>query len=364
MNKNVGIITWHYYINFGSALQAYALQKSIKDMGCKVKMIDYRNPCFGKVNRVKKCAKMRVKALIRALTGQECDRDSAYYFFQSKYFRKTKLIQDQELLPGICQKLDCVICGSDQIWAPNVFNPVYMLDFVMDNIPKIAYAASVGLNDIPNDLVDTYHSLLSRFHRISVREVVGATLLNQKCSVDATVVLDPTFLIDIEHWKTLERSINYKRKFIFCYFLNANHQYRRSVQKYATDNGVTIIGYSARKNDSEWMNLLSSTIGPCEFLWLIHHAEAVFMDSYHGTIFSLLYHKDFITFERFEASDKICQNSRIYQLSEYFDISNRIIKVAEDLEITISPLDYALFEDRLSALRKLSVEFLVDALEG
>ncbi len=257
-----------------------------------------------------------------------------------------------------------VVCGSDQIWAPNVFNPVYMLDFVPDDIPKISYAASIGLNEIPDDLVGTYQKLLSRFQSISVREKQGAQLLDQRCGIKSEVVLDPTLLVNADHWKKLEKKINRKDKYIFCYFLNKHHRYKGAVQAYTKRRGIAVIGCSANPEDASWMTILGNDIGPCEFLWLIHHAEAVFTDSYHGTIFSLLYHKPFVTFERFESSDKICQNSRIYQLDDHFCLSQRIIRVTHDTEIVIDDFDYDMFERRLCELRKSSMEFLKRALEG
>ena len=162
----------------------------------------------------------------------------------------------------------------------------------------------------------------------------------------------------------MEKKVKGKNKFIFCYFLNKDHRYKQSVRKYAKKKGVEVIGCSANPEDTSWMTVLGNEIGPCEFLWLIHHAEAVFTDSYHGTIFSLLYHKPFITFERFENTDKICQNSRIYQLDDYFNLTQRIIKVEEETELIIGGFDYDIFEQRLCELRKSSLEFLRKALEG
>ncbi len=358
-NKKIGVITWHYYHNFGSALQAYALQYSLCSYKNKCSIINYRD------KRIEVYVSVKVKIQI-LLTNLNILKKYRYPFtsFHAKFLNQTPIEHNTENLHKIVSKFDAVLCGSDQIWAPNVFNPVYMLDFVPDDIPKISYAASIGLNEIPDDLVGTYQRLLSRFQAISVREKQGAQLLDQRCGIKSEVVLDPTLLVNVVHWKELEKKVNRKDKFIFCYFLNKNHRYKEAVQAYAKRHGIEVIGCSANTEDASWMTILGNDIGPCEFLWLIHHAEAVFTDSYHGTIFSLLYHKPFVTFERFESSDKICQNSRIYQLDDYFCLSQRIIRVTHDTEIVIDDFDYDMFERRLCELRKSSMEFLKRALGG
>lgn len=362
MKKKVGIITWHYFPNFGSALQAYALQKTVQTLDYNVKILNYRDKKYG----IYHGSKMHLQSIVHGLASKTNRLSSRFsypfQYFQHRYIKETKLVQNKQKLPSFCGNFDAIICGSDQIWAPNVFDPVYMLDFVPDDIPKISYAASIGLNDILGDLVETYKRLLTRFHAISVREKQGASLLEQTCGIKSEVVLDPTLLVNVESWEKIEKKINRKDKYIFCYFLNKNHKYKTAVQIYAKRKGIEVIGYSANPEDAEWMTILGKEIGPCEFLWLIHHAETVFTDSYHGTIFSLLYHKQFVTFERFESTDKICQNSRIYQLDDYFDLSLRIMRITEDTEIIIDDFDYSIFEQRLNRLRNRSMKYLQKAL--
>jgi len=361
--RRIAILTWHYYTNYGSALQAFAIQTIIKKLGYKVKIINYRDPKYGRVNGIKNCIKTFAKQILKALNL--CSSYNTFLSFQYKYFNQTKLVQNKLKLPRLCKKFDVVLCGSDQIWAPNVFNPIYMLDFVPDDIVKISYAASIGLNNISENLIDTYRKLLLTFKRISVREKAGADLLREKCSINAEVVLDPTLMLDVQQWKKLEKKADgISGEYIFCYFLNKNHKYKESVLKYAKLNNLKVVGCSANVKDAEWLQLISNNVSPREFLWLIHNAKAILTDSYHATIFSMLYHKDFITFERFENSDEICQNSRIYQLNDYFNISSRIVTPTPELKLEIPRIDYLDFENKLSELRKSSIKFLIDALES
>lgn len=363
--KNIGIMTWHYYPNFGSALQSFALQSVIAELGYDTKIINYRNLKYGKQNRVKDVCRYVLDIIFRK-TGFLVDK-FCYPFirFHYQFLKQTKLIQDESKLPKVCKMFDAVVCGSDQIWAPNVFNSVYMLDFVPNTIKKVSYAASIGLNDIPDELVNSYKKLLSNFCMISVRERLGAEIIKEKCGITASVVLDPTLLMDANKWSRLENAPKNlgDERYVFCYFLKHDHNYAESVRRFAKKHGYRILGYTINHDDCSWMDKKIEKIGPCEFLWLIHNAAVVITDSYHGTIFSLLYHKDFITLERFESADVICQNSRIYQLKDYFGLDNQIVKVDASSEFVINKVNYDIFENQLTQLRKASVEYLMSALE-
>ena len=95
--------------------------------------------------------------------------------------------------------IDAVIYGSDQIWAPNCYNPFYFFHFLRGKeIRKISYAASIGLNEIPSNLVPIYKRHLQDFYKVSVREEEGKVLLNKECGIDADVVLDPTLSVDVK----------------------------------------------------------------------------------------------------------------------------------------------------------------------
>lgn len=354
--KRVGIITWHYYPNFGSCLQSYGLQCLVKELGYKPQIINYRNKKYGNVNALK----LKIRYYFRFLFKH---RDP-FLEFHYKYLFQTKLVQDEGKLKFFSRKFYAVICGSDQIWAPNVLNSIYLLSFVEGGKKKIAYAASIGLNYIPIELDDVYKILLTRFYRISLREESGALLLYRKYEINANVVLDPTFILHAEHWRRLEiRANNCPQKFVFVYFLNSNNNYKESVVHCVKsfDDEIEIVGISANNLNAQWMKQLTG-IGPREFLWLIDNAEAVITDSYHGTIFSLLFHKIFLTIKRFDDDSPICQNSRIYQLNKYFSLEKNICDINRPMEFN-REFDYQEFERRLKVLRKKSIDFLREALE-
>lgn len=358
--KKVGIITWHYYNNYGSALQSYALQEAISKLGFDVELINYINHAVGGTIRRRNFQIVLYFSL--GLFFKRYRKDFGRYLFSLKYHKKSFITNDENKLRTLSESYHTIVCGSDQIWAPNCYDPVYFAAFSTPKTRKVSYAASIGLNDIPECLITQYKNHLSDFYMISVREEGGKKLLKEKCDIDSTVVLDPTLLHDSSFYKEIEKEVHDIRdnNYLFCYFLNKSHQYRERVEKYAKEHGLQIIGISDNVKDGEWMRILSN-LGADNFIWLIHHANVVMTDSYHGTIFSLLFHKNFWTFERFEENDPICQNSRIRQLQRYFGLEGHIVKPQVEIDKSIE-IDYGKFESTLKKLREYSMNFLHKAL--
>ncbi len=350
----IGILTWHYYPNFGSSLQAFALQESIKKLGHTVFIINYRNPLINTVS-----VKDKSRILLSRLLGRIFPRFRyAHLNYMRTFFNQTRPVYNGVDVIKLTEDFETIVYGSDQIWAPNVYNPIYQGKY-SPNCKKVSYAASIGLPEIPHNLVDEYKENLSRFSYIGVREEEGKKILKKQCGINSKVVLDPTLLLSVERYISMERDALIKGPFVFCYFLNATHQYKYCVEAYAKSRGLRVVGCSAKSEDVEWMTIVKN-ISACEFLWLIHHASFVFTDSYHGTIFSLLYHKCFRTFMRFSEDDPIVQNSRIRQLDQLFCISP-LIQNTDQLVADIS-FDFDKFERSLSQQREESLAFLKKAL--
>ena len=362
--KKIGILTWHYYHNYGSRLQAYALCRYMTIKGFNAHMINYRNPEIGVLSPVKQTLLNFLIELPPIIRNKINDHlNYASFKFEKRYLPQTKLLTDGTSLFKEANAFDTIICGSDQIWAPNVYNPIYMLDFVPDRINKVSYAASIGLESIPDEMVENYKKYIGRINHISVREEKGKEILKSQCGIESKVVLDPTLLLPKEEWDKLKKKSTIKEKYIFCYFLKKDHQYKELVKEFAERNEYAIYGVSDNANDSSWMQTLDfRTVGPQEFIGLIESAQCIFTDSYHGTIFSMLYHKQFLLFERFCCNETICQNSRIEQLKTYFGIDKCIVRADSINTIEITQINYDEFESTLAKLREGSRNFLKQAL--
>ena len=352
--KKLGIITWHDHNNPGGSLQAFALLTAINNLGYSARIINYHQTHR---SQFKRCIKWFISTLTSNLPHK-------YYYpyeeFYGKYYKLTK-----EYLPntigGKLEKFDCIISGSDQIWAPNVFDPNYMLECYHGK--KISYAASIGLNYIPDNLVEKYTELLSDYTAISVRESIGVELIKTRCGLKSKVVLDPTLLLETKDYRKMQKPYyNIKKPYVFCYFLNENNDYESVVNNCAESKGFHVCGISKDISNSEWINILDK-VGPCEFLWLIDNASIVLTDSYHGSIFSLLFSKPLVLFERFDENSSINQNSRIYQLVEYFNIPCRE-RLGKNVYEMLSETDYKNFDITLSSLKNESFMFLREALKS
>lgn len=364
INKKVGILTWHYYINFGSALQSFALYSVIKSLGYEAVIVNYLNPRHGNIPN---SILSKIKAVVRYVLAYIPKFGKRWHNnpikFRNRYFEETLPFNSEEEGARICRDISVACCGSDQIWAPNCYNPYYFAHFLDGKkIRKISYAASIGLNDIPANLAKVYRQHLLDFYAIGIREEEGKNLLKKTCNIDSTVVLDPTLLVDVSVYEKMQRKVHGIHKpFLFCYFLNKEHQYKENVERYAHEHNLQIVGVSDKASDAEWMNRLTG-LGADHFLWLINNAETIMTDSYHGSIFSLLFHKNLWIFQRFEESNPICQNSRIRQLRNNFNLGQRIIMATSPIDDS-KAIDYNYFESRLKELRASSLDFLKKALE-
>lgn len=359
MSKKIGIITWHNGGNFGSVLQALALSSKLCELGYDAEIINYLPSPYGRFTFVRNLVvRILSNILPRFKKRLYINSDS----FRKKYMRQTNPLYNRSMLERAATVYDVIVCGSDQIWAPNVINNVYFADFAPKGVRKISYAASIGLNEIPRCLTNVYKEKLKNFYAISIREDVGKELLKSRCDINSSVVIDPTLLYGSTFYEKYEKSIkNIKHPFIFCYFLNDDNHYSSVVCNYAALYKLDIIGISSCERDAKWMLRLHD-IEPGGFLWLIHHANCIFTDSYHGTIFSMLYHKRVWTFERFETNDPINQNSRIFQLHNYFGLTGIIINV-ETKELDSTDIDYDRFEEQLTRLRLNSLNYLEKSLK-
>jgi len=357
MKKKVGIVTWYNSDNYGSQLQAYALSRVVNSLGFEANMITTsRHPVVRSILDTLLYHTLLGRMYVFLKTNEQ------RLIFNKKYLKECYI----DLRRPSFFKLHNMICGSDQIWAPNLYNPIFMLSFVPDEVNKVSYAASIGLEEIPDCLVEKYKHYIGRINHVSVREDKGKNLLKERCGIESTVVLDPTLLVNKEVWDQIKKESTIKSQYLFCYFLRKDHKYRDLVKKYAENYGLDIYGISDNPNDGEWMHLFNHRqVGPCEFIGLVEGAHTVITDSYHGTIFSLLYHKRFVLFERFDIEDKICQNSRIEQLKTYFNIGENIVRqdVIPSLFLSSCKLiDFNDFERKLSKLRIYSMNYLREAL--
>ena len=258
--------------------------------------------------------------------------------------------------------------GSDQVWGPfSLYAKFYNLLFVDDRIPKFSYASSFGVSNIHPCQKDAVAHYLNRINRIGVREQRGKEIVKELTGRDAEVVLDPTLLLSQGEWA---RNIDESRckvgePYILCYVLGERKDIRGVIKELGEKTGLKIVNlphidnYHAMDNSLGDINLYD--VGPFDFIRLIRDADYVVTDSFHGSVFSILFHKKFITFYRQDPKAKGSTHSRIDSLFSIFNIKDRIYKT--DIYDSIQKeIDYDYVDGKLEEMRKDSITFLTDSL--
>lgn len=368
--KKIGIMTWFSYYNYGSALQVTALNSKIKELGYKTEIINYIP--HGQVRTLDdgKILKYCIKKLISKIKNrnlndiEDKDRDLKFKNFLDRNLSFTDLCETKSDLFKLNDKLDAFVCGSDQIWAPIRFNPKYFLDFVSDDRKKIAYAPSIGLEKIEDKFIEKrMANLIEKFDYLSVREHQGKKLIKEICGKEAKVVLDPTLLLSKEEWGNFEKPYKSNDKYILCYFLGDNDKNWNHVKEVAKRERLKIKIIPVFNKDYKRGYEVCDAVGPGEFLTLLKNAELICTDSFHGTIFSINYEKNFYVYERFRSNDKISQNSRINNILNLLNLNNRLITINNKSNINTMKIDYEEAINKLKFLRKESLEFLDSSLK-
>ena len=317
----IGIVTWTHFCNYGTVLQAFALQKYLQNEGEDAEVIDY----IGKLPIYEKLKPRKLFGIIKRKLKRSASKESmsrkhkVFDLFVKKNIKKSIHCSNKSDLERLNNVYDIFICGSDQIW--NTYCPYYYLDFVNKDKTIAAYAPSFGRSIIKDNKIKR-RSLLNRFDFLSVREenavsIVKQLTKNQK--KDVSVVCDPTLLLEKDDWKKLLSQGECNNKYIFCYMLGDN------------ENNIKLVEYIAKVKNLKVKYLLGNSesneeiLSPEEFLNMIWNAEYICTDSFHGIMFSLIFNKQFFALKRFADINKISQNSRVYSILNKLNLKNRII---------------------------------------
>lgn len=271
----------------------------------------------------------------------------------------------------LCQgslNYDVVLVGSDQVWTPlSLYSKYYNLLFVSDWVPKVAYASSFGVSIIPSFQHEETKRFLNRFSKIGVREIRGKEIVETISDNQAMVVADPTMLLTREEWQQeiAESDIQEKEPYIFCYFLGTNQEAREAVNNLKDQTGYKVVAIRHMDefvpSDDVFGDEAPYNVSPNDFIKYISEASYICTDSFHCTVFSIIFQRKFLTFYRFKKHSLTSRNSRIDSLLEYFDLSDRLYN--GDICSIKNNIDYNDVNRKLSILREESIIFLKNALE-
>ena len=379
--KNVAILTlFNNNNNYGGALQAFALHKKVKELGFNADVLYYsngKNPVYpstkeqlkqyGVIDILKKVTeKTQAKIFKGKINNILVSRADLFNKFRKEYISTNGPFDDNTLVKSQ-DKYFAYISGSDQIWNPNAIRNGFLLSMIDDNHRKIAYAASIGRSVLSPHELKVMIPLIKRYDSVSVRENTAQKLLVENGVEQVKTVLDPTLIIDRQEWQKLCRPLMKKRKYALCYFFSESRKYREEIDHYCKKNDLDLyyIPYAKQcyvHGDNKGKGIKQENVGPIEFLSLINNAEAVFTDSFHGTVFSIIFNKNFVVYERDKKSNSLSKNSRIYDLLGALGLDDRLYSGKDFEQYCTRNIDFNTVEDKLKALRKSSIKFLEDAL--
>lgn len=386
----IGVVTIAGGENFGCALQTYAVIKSFEKLGHEAVLIDdtTKNGVrtqYQKRSKLSKCAPsymlsvIKVRLKTKYMMKNQRDRlipsmirrkkHAALYAkakalrvknfkdFYDRYIPKTDYkINSKDNLKEKLSEFDFFSAGSDQVW-----NPIYphtsevrFLTFA-ENHQKLTFAPSFGISEIPEYAKAPYKAWLSEFPVISVREQRGAEIIKELTGKDATVICDPTMTLTKAEWEEIEAkpSFDCSKPYILTYFLgNESNKYRRYIENTAKEKGLEIINlFDIRETEFY-------SVDPSGFIYLIHHASAVFTDSFHAAVFSIIFQKDFMVFDRIE--DGRSMGSRLKTLLGKFSLSHRLYSA--DSVNAFQSVDFNKAEKILEEERNTAIDFLVNSI--
>ncbi|MGN1367231.1 MAG: polysaccharide pyruvyl transferase family protein [Aristaeellaceae bacterium] len=318
----IGMMTFLRNDNYGSILQAWALQQTLLDLGFDAAHIDYapskqeklRNLlCSGNSPRLI-WEGMRKKSATGKMRG-------SFDEFRASHLRTTAPCRDRADLKGAAEKFDVLLCGSDQIWSPVWLNSAYFLDF--SDKPKIAYAPSLGVKTLPKASKQRKIArLVKRFSAVSVREQEGAALLRQMAGVEAAVLPDPVMLLPRDKWQAVMDSSIPREKYILCYFIGDAPAYWETVRRVAQREQCAVWVIPRTEGARNAGYPLEEDVPPQRWLGLIGGAAHVVTDSFHGATFSAILNRPCTIVRRYREDDPESKNSRIDQLLRHLGVDS------------------------------------------
>lgn len=364
----IGIITW-WRNNYGSILQAYALQSvlnNFKNTECEIISQYSKNPANAK-NFFKKLKYSGFSDTFKRAFWKFCfpkmrERTVAMNDFITNNLKISDSVYNESNICETNKIYDAFICGSDQIWNPTLtkLDSMYWLTFAECQKIKVAYAPSIGVKSVSHETAEKIRNNLSSFNGVSCRELSGTKLLNEVLGDNSCIkVADPTLLAEKQIWDDISGERKISEPYIFVYFLRCGKMQRKMVEKFAEEKKLKIVTMpilepeNAELSEFSFGDIKVWKASPSDFISYIRYADYVFTDSFHSSVFSIIYKRRFYIFPKKGKA----QMERLISLLKENGISNRIIEKYEDIE-AIKDVDWEKTEKLIASNRKSSYDYL------
>lgn len=363
----IGIITYHRAENYGSVLQAYALNKYIRDLNkqYEVETIDYYNQAQMEMYTLfqpNTCI-MNIVRNIHTLLNKHAllQKKASFQKFIEQYIPLSiNFKNNQEELTRYADNYTICICGSDQIWNTHCQDQDsnYFLSFATQSY-KIAYAPSLGITQFTPEDESIFKKYLPTFNALSVREKIGADYLQKLIHKPITVVADPVFLLERKQWEAIANPSSYKKKYILCYFIGDIPGMRDFAKKVEKETGYRAIVILKNLRDIKYHFYTLYSTGPQDFLGLIKDAEYIITSSFHAVAFSIIFNKKFWVF----TGNNKKPNSRITNICNICNLENRIL-TTESWQNCLydAPIDFISVNKNIEYYKQYSAQFIIDSI--
>ena len=371
----IALLAPFYPYNYGTVLQAYALHRVISKLGYESEYISYSVMPQSTIDKIrilisypKNVGAIAISQWISNhiknkkehfdYTGSK-NRNVKNQLFISSNIPHSTFVYNWFNINDIVDRYELIITGSDQTWSP--LNPYYIISpyfqrFHSNSVKKRSYACSLGGATLP--LNEFITSSLKDFNNVCVRETYSQQRLEPELDKHVKVVLDPTLLINADEWTQLEHRVEVNSKYVLCYILGSKKiiiDYAEKIAKFLGGGCQLVV---IQSNNIVKDHRALTDIGVSEFLWLIHHAEYVVTDSFHGTLFSLNYSKQFTSFNK--RSGDSMDNGRIGDILSRVGLADHILKDSGIVDLEY--IDYSKVQECISNLRRDSISYLEDVV--
>lgn len=364
MSDSVGLVTYHNSTSYGACLQAYATQESIKKLGYDVKIINYTNTYEQRIKKVFFSADGTIKSAIKNGIKSLVFRRNYWLKKAFSDFSKNYNLTDLSYNSSnemMDLKFDSLVVGSDQVWSPKIsgsIDKVFLLQFGNAR-NRISFASSFGSYKLLKEDEMIFSEALKQFSAISVREKFAANQIKSIGieNVTVTVVCDPTLTLSMEEWRQLMK--NYKKSgYILTYFVSGSFsEFSKEVENIRKERKLNSPIFNIQSSNFHWKGVDKTLVGitPEEFLGVINNADLVITDSFHGTVFSLLFHKQFVVINNKTNPVRINELLDNVSLTKCDYHNNSVLLISEE--------DFARADDAIKQMREYSVGWLADALK-
>jgi hypothetical protein len=373
--KKIGIVTLHGYFNYGNRLQNYAAEQVLQSMGFEVETIRNESPkteySFSKkvINLLKNNPKEIVKKTKNKLISKkennktlkfDKEKKEKFLSFSGEYLNESDFVISENSIPtNLNNDYDFFITGSDQVWNPTIASSssLHFLLFAPSS-KRISFSPSFGISEIPDKYKGNFKTWLNEMKSLSVRENEGADIIKRLTGRNSEVLVDPTMMLNKKEWQAISKEYSKKPKkdFLFTYILgDLSNKKEKTIKRMAETNNLEIVNLADKKN----LNYYTS--GPREFLDFINSASLVLTDSFHASIFSIIFNTPFIVFDRVD--NNLSMNSRINTLLGKFNLMSRYNLSLKSSNEEIFNIDFTKTDEILGQERKKVINYLNSALE-